>query len=242
MADFMEIQNAYSKIDTSTLSNFLAVAQRSVHLEWALDFPGNQIHGVASLSMEVLVDGTAEALFDSRMLTITSVQVNQVTTTHTIGPDNTALGQSITVPIPPALRSAGSTFVVSFRYSTSKDAPAIQWLDPAATAGGNHPYAFTQSQAIHARSLFPCQDAPGAKLTYTADVTSPQWCTVLMSALSQGTVPSTTLPGSVVHKWSQPVITSTYLIALAAGHLTSSDISPRVRVWSEPEVIDKVRD
>ena len=30
-------------------------------------------------------------------------------------------------------------------------------LDKEATAGGQHPYAFTQSQAIHARSLFPCQ-------------------------------------------------------------------------------------
>ena len=61
-----------------------------------------------------------------------------------------------------------------------------------------------------------------------------------MSALSQGTVPSANGTDEMVHKWSQPVNTSTYLIALAAGKLASRDISPRVRVWSEPEVIEKV--
>ena len=77
-------------------------------------------------------------------------------------------------------------------------------------------------------------------MTYTANVTAPSWCTVLMSALSQGTVPGAAGTDEVIHKWSQPVNTSTYLIALAAGKLASRDISPRVRVWSEPEVIEKV--
>ena len=61
-----------------------------------------------------------------------------------------------------------------------------------------------------------------------------------MSALSQGTVPGAAGTDDVIHKWSQPVNTSTYLIALAAGRLASRDISARVRVWSEPEVIEKV--
>jgi len=123
----------------------------------------------------------------------------------------------------------------------SPDAPAIQWLEPAATAGGQHPYVFTQSQAIHGRSLFPCQDSPGAKLTYSADVAAPKWCTVLMSALAQGTEAHSGGGGgdAVVHKWKQPVATSTYLVALAAGQLESRDLSPRVRVWSEPSVVDR---
>lgn len=49
----------------------------------------------------------------------------------------------------------GAKFDLLFKYSTDKDASAVKWLDPAATKGGMHPYVFTQSQAIHARSMFP---------------------------------------------------------------------------------------
>jgi hypothetical protein len=46
---------------------------------------------------------------------------------------------------------------LGIRFSCSPDSTALQFLDPAQTAGGKHPYLFTQCQAIHARSLVPCQ-------------------------------------------------------------------------------------
>ena len=66
----------------------------------------------------------------------------------------------------------------------------------------NAPFAhvsFGQCQAIHARSLLPCQDTPGAKFTYTAELRVPAELTALMSALSK---PSVT-PG--VFEFEQPV-------------------------------------
>jgi leukotriene-A4 hydrolase len=53
---------------------------------------------------------------------------------------------------------------VEIFYQTHPEASATQWLEPALTAGKEHPYLFTQCQAIHARSLLPCQDAPGNKV------------------------------------------------------------------------------
>ena len=46
-----------------------------------------------------------------------------------------------------------------------------------------HPYLFSQCQAIHARSLVPCQDMPAVKMSYSATVWVPQELTALMSAV-----------------------------------------------------------
>jgi len=62
---------------------------------------------------------------------------------------------------------------VRVRYETSPDASAIQWLDAAQTSGKTFPYLFTQCQAIHARSMLPCQDTPAVKCPYTASITVP---------------------------------------------------------------------
>lgn len=127
--------------------------------------------------MKVKVAGTKVADFDSSNLDIQSVKVNTVETTFTAAEPLPALGTKISVPIPDNLQSEGSEFNVQFTYSTSPDASAVQWLEPSATKGGQYPYVFTQSQAIHARSLLPCFDSPGVKSTYTATVKVPKWCT-----------------------------------------------------------------
>src|SRR5919109_1307272 len=73
-----------------------------------------------------------------------------------------------------------STFTLIFR--TSPEARALQWLPPAQTAGGNHPFLYSQCQPIHARSIFPCQDSPSVRFTYSADVDVPQGLTAVMAA------------------------------------------------------------
>lgn len=40
--------------------------------------------------------------------------------------------------------------------------------------GKVHPFMFTQSQPIWNRTVFPCQDTPGVKSTFTAQVTVPK--------------------------------------------------------------------
>lgn len=72
---------------------------------------------------------------------------------------------------------------IRISYETTEKCSAIQWLTPNQTVGKKHPYLFTQCQAIHARSLVPCQDSPAIKITYSAKVSCPAPLVALMSAL-----------------------------------------------------------
>ena len=56
------------------------------------------------------------------------------------------------------------------------------FLSLSQTVGKVHPYLFTQCQAIHARSMYPCQDTCSSKITYDAEITVPEGLVALMSA------------------------------------------------------------
>ena len=59
---------------------------------------------------------------------------------------------------------------------------AIQWLKPSQTHDKKHPFMFSQSQAILARTWLPCMDAPAVKFTYNAIVNYPSELNAVMSA------------------------------------------------------------
>ena len=132
-------------------------------------------------------------------------------------------------------KSNNCTFQI--QYETTERCSAAQWLPPAQTAGKVHPYFFSQCQAIHARSLLPCQDCPGVKMTYHAAVTVPSWATCLMSALS-GKVESNDGTESSTFHFEQSIPVPAYLIAIVVGELKGIDVSHRCKIWSEPSVVD----
>ena len=225
----------YSKVDSSTLSSCDTATTTHVHLNWTLDFAKQTLSGRCQHTI-LLLDNVGSVSFDSSGLEITDVTLDTNESAEFImAKAHPVLGTKVTVFLPPALRKNGKKIQITFSYSASTTASAIQWLDPAATHGKKHPYVYTQCQAIHARSLLPCMDTPGVKCTYSAEVTAPLWATVLMSALAE---PAQSGDPKGLWRFSQLVPTPAYLIALAAGDLASRDMSARVRVWAEPGVVD----
>jgi leukotriene-A4 hydrolase len=75
-----------------------------------------------------------------------------------------------------------------------------------------------------------------AQATYTASITVPNPLTALMSALGNG---SAAVQGDqTTYHFEQKVCMPSYLVAIAVGHLAKRDLSARVAVWSEPEMVD----
>ena len=95
---------------------------------------------------------------------------------------------------------------------------------------------FAQCQAIHARALYPCADAPCVKFTYSATVCVPAWATALMSAVL---ISSKSDTGSTkTYTFEQSVPVPSYLVTAAVGQLRGIDVGPRSTVWSEPSVVE----
>lgn len=117
-------------------------------------------------------------------------------------------------------------------YDTAPSASALQWLTAEQTSGKQHPYLFSQCQAIHARSILPCQDSPAVKFTYNATIHHPPELTALMSAIR-------VTSNAGVTKFQQTVPIPAYLMAIAVGALVSRDVGPISKVWAEKEQIEE---
>ena len=126
-----------------------------------------------------------------------------------------------------------SSFTLAFR--TSPEASALQWTDASQTAGGKHPYLFSQCQDINARSVFPCQDSPSVRFTYSAEMEVPKGLTAVMAAEQLG---GEERGGKSVFKFRMPQAIPSYLFALGVGNLVFREFGPRTGIYAEPETIE----
>lgn len=196
-------------------------------LDIKVDFEQQQISGKAS--WKISSKGN-EIVFDDSRLNITKITLgeDEKETTYTLGEEVKYLGKAMHVAITP------ETKLVNIYYSSGKDASALQWLNQQQTAGKKHPYLFTQSESIAARSWIPCQDSPGIRFTYNARVTVPNELLALMSAKNPQSKNTT---GIYEFKQIHPI--PSYLLALSVGDIAFKAVDARTGVYAEPSVLDK---
>jgi leukotriene-A4 hydrolase len=181
---------------------------RHLALDLDVDFARQQLTGSATLTVEPR-NGGRELVLDTNGLEIAGVTLDDGTEAmFTMGDPKPYLGRMLTIAIKPETKS------VKIEYSTSPDAAAVQWLTPEQTAGGKHPFLFTQSQAILARSWVPCQDSPGVRMTYEATVRVPKGLIAIMSAENP-----TEANADGVYRFRMPQPIPSYLLALAVPRL-----------------------
>ncbi|KAI8914307.1 peptidase family M1-domain-containing protein [Gorgonomyces haynaldii] len=215
--------------DPSSFSNVNAIVTKHSQLQWQVDFDRKVISGHVIHTLLALQD-TQVVVLDSSQLTIHDISANGSPLDFDVSPRDEKFGSKLTIHLQQVLEK-GQQLLLKIAYETAPTASAVQWLDPAQTVGKKHPYLFTQCQPIHARSIVPCQDSPGVKITYEASVTVPNGLTALMSAIPQSN------SGNTFH-FKQPTTIPSYLIALVVGNLKGIKVGPRSTVWSEPESVE----
>ncbi|MFN7133676.1 MAG: M1 family aminopeptidase/hydrolase, partial [Myxococcales bacterium] len=200
-------------------------------LDWKarVDFGSRTLDAEALLSFAEAGSGPLD--LDTRELDVRAVLApDGRRLEYGLAPADPVLGSRLRIELPKGTRA------VRIAYRTRPTASALQWLSPAQTAGGAHPFLFSQCQAIHARSVVPLQDTPRLRLRYRAELTVPVALRGLMAAAFVDRAES---GAHAVETYEMPQPIPPYLFALAVGRLASRDLGPRTRVWAEPEVLER---
>jgi len=202
---------------------------QSWRLRLRADFERKVLRGTATLLFGADSEGPLD--LDTRGLSVKSaVADGGAAVPFELGPEEPILGRRLRLTLPARTRA------VTLSYETSPSATGLQWLAPEQTEGKRLPFLFSQCQAIHARSVLPCQDSAIARVTYEAEIDAPATLTAVMSAGPDGDAPAEAGRRAFRFKMPQPI--PPYLLALAVGELEGRDLSHRCRVWAEPATIE----
>jgi aminopeptidase N len=195
------------------------------HLSWKadVDFKHQQI--IASATYQLVHKAASDYLIlDIKGLNVQTVEVDGQSVPWQIEEKDPILGSALRIPI-----SSTSKEVV-VKYNTTEKSDALLWVE------GEHPFLFTQSQAILARTWIPCQDLPAVRFTYDATVTVPASLLPLMSARNPKVLKQEN-NATITYSFEQPKPIPSYLLALAVGNIEYRAISQRAGVYATPQLI-----
>lgn len=213
--------------DPHSFSNPHEAVTKHLNLELEVNFDEKELKGVARYQI-ARKSSADKIVFDIDSLDIEKVTLNrnESSAIYSIEKGN-EFGQKLSVNI------HKNTRVVNIYYKTSPRSTAVQWLRPEQTLGKREPFLFTQGQAILTRSWIPCQDSPGVRLTYDAEITVPEGLMAVMSAENPQRVAS-----DGVYNFTMKQAIPAYLIALAVGELEFRAISDNMGVYAEPQLVE----
>lgn len=215
-------------VDPHSYANVQEIRTEHIHLDLDVNFENQTIYGVARHTMNK--HQSAKAIFDVKGLEIMKVTLgkdekNEKATEYSIGTNDDLLGAPLTVKVEDNAR------YINIYYKTTEATEALDWLPPSLTVGKEHPFLYTQGQAILTRSWIPLQDTPLNRITYSADVKVPNDLLAIMSADN----PTERNDAGEYHfEMKQPI--PAYLIALAVGDLVYTDLGSKCGVYTEPQL------
>lgn len=216
--------------DEHTFSKPELAVVKHLDLDIKVDFDTQTISGKASWQIDNVNKGN-EIIFDENTLNITKVTLGdeEKETKFKLGTAVELHGKPLHITIEP------NTTKVNIYYSTTKEAIALQWLNPQQTADKKSPFLFSQGESIWSRTWIPCQDSPAIRFTYNAKVTVPKDLMAVMSA----SVNPQKKNESGVYTFKQDKAIPSYLMAIAVGDIEFKSIDNRTGVYAEPSLLNK---
>ena len=217
--------------DWHTLSNYQDVISTHVHLNLEVSFEAKQLNGYIEHTLKRLNKKVEKLQLDTRALDIHKVEL-------LVGNHWQARKFQLATPDPVRGTQLNISLLenstkVRVHYNSRPEASGLQWLNPEQTAGKKHPFMFSQSQAIHARSWMPIQDTPAMRVTYTATIKTNKSLRPVMSA---NNTPERSNNG--IYQFEMPQAIPPYLIAIAAGDIQYKKMSKQTAVYSEAEYLE----
>lgn len=233
----------YKTRDPNTLSNYHNFLTTHTTVNFEIDFTKRTLDGNVVLSLKSVADaGSDEIVLDTSFLDIKDVKIRGKSSKWSLASRFEPYGSALSVKLDQGVEK-GKTLELDISLSTTDKCTALQWLTPAQTSNKKHPYMFSQCQAIHARSVFPCQDTPDVKSTFDFNIRSP--LPVVASGLPTGSKSfqpgKNGASGTLLYTFKQEIPIPSYLFALASGDLASASIGPRSMVWTGPEELQRCK-
>ncbi len=199
---------------------------RANHLVWRaeVDFDQRTIKAQASWFISKSPDAK-HIIFDTYDLKIERVWLDENKTTNWHLADSMAfLGRALWVEL------EKNTQWVHIEYKSNPSAKGLQWLEAHQTKDQKHPFLFSQGQAILTRSWLPCQDSPGLRFSFEAEVQVPPGLMAVMSALN----PKVQSKTGIYHFENRMPIPA-YLFALAVGDFSYQAYDDRSGIYAEAQ-------
>lgn len=222
--------------DPNTLSNYNNFNTVHTQANCTIDFNKRFIDTHVTLSLQSITEAaTKEVILDTSHLDVLDVKIDDKAAEFEFLSELKPYGRGLKVSLKEAVAN-GETVDIEIECRTTKDCTAVQFMTPT-QARSRHPYMFTQCQAIHARSIFPCQDTPDVKSTFNFNITSP------LPVIASGLPTSTRdLDGGLKHyAFEQKIPIPSYLFAIASGDIKTAEIGPRSLVATGPENLEASR-
>ncbi len=217
--------------DVFTYANYEAVRVTNAEFDLTADFNAKTFAGAVILDIEYEDLDADRLVLDTNDLTINSVEGWNAGAwgemDFSLGDDDPVLG----APLEIALDEKPNRIRIG--YATSPGAQGLQWLAPEQTAGREHPYLFSQFQALHARSFAPLQDTPAVRMTYSARIQTPPELLAVMGAEQD---PDGVRDGDYSFRMPQPI--PSYLIAIAIGDIEFKAINDHIGVYAEEYILE----
>ncbi|MFY8301025.1 M1 family metallopeptidase [Pseudoalteromonas sp. SS15] len=232
LAGFSHGALATQAFDEHTYANLKDVVSTHLHLDLDVDFADKQLEGFVEHTLDWQNVSARTLVLDTRDLEIDKVMYQGKNgqwhkADFTLAQRNGVKGAKLTIHFKEQAKKA------RIYYNSLPQASGLQWLTPVQTASKTHPFMYSQSQAIHARSWIPVQDTPAMRTTYTARIQTPKDVRAVMSADN-----SEAFVKDGDYWFDMPQAIPPYLIAIGAGNLEYKEMSHQTAIFAEPQILD----